>query len=220
MLIELPNSSEELWGTDPIMLPNTIPEAKFLGSTFYIGSKCKKCGGRIRYTNSSHCICKGWNDHRNRQDFKLGNIKKYIRFRLFSYARERAKRDNVDFNLDEEWLDNELEKTSGYCPALGIELKPGEGKATNNSYSIDRIIAKGGYTTENSALVSNLYNMMKNSAEHPLVMFEAGSFFLKGYLRLLASEDRRKYLKKTINFLTDLLERLNTEYERLTNEHD
>jgi hypothetical protein len=77
--------------------------------------------------------------------------------RLISNARDRVGYDKVllvpaDIRIPE------------FCPVLGIPLKPGKGQATANSPSLDRIDPNGGYTRENTHVISHRANMIKNNA--------------------------------------------------------
>lgn len=52
-----------------------------------------------------------------------------------------------------------------FCPALGIKLdyfRKGKGKQTNYSPSFDRLDPSQGYTPENTRIISNRANRLKN----------------------------------------------------------
>lgn len=54
-----------------------------------------------------------------------------------------------------------------YCPALGIKLdyfRKGQGKQTDYSPSFDRLNPDEGYTPENTRVISNRANRIKNNA--------------------------------------------------------
>jgi hypothetical protein len=87
--------------------------------------------------------------------------------RMFSSAKERAKRKGLDFNI--ELSDIVIPKL---CPILGIELFKGETKVRKNSPSLDRIDSTKGYIKGNVQVISNLANTMKNNAtEKELIAF-------------------------------------------------
>lgn len=83
---------------------------------------------------------------------------------LFSAAKTRSKRFDVPFNIQEfNIVIPEL------CPILGIPLKREEGKRTDASPSLDRIIPERGYVVGNIAVISDRANRLKNngtSEEH------------------------------------------------------
>lgn len=80
--------------------------------------------------------------------------------RLLSGARRRAKEIGVEFSLgvrDLRWPD--------CCPVFGTELLYGglrEGRDQRNMPSLDRISAAGGYTPENTVVISLRANIVKS----------------------------------------------------------
>lgn len=94
--------------------------------------------------------------------YKLNNPEKV----LLSLARSRAKRDNIEFNLDVS--DIAIPQT---CPVLGIELKRGIGKGPkDNSPTLDRIHPKIGYIKGNVIVISSLANKIKTSANYRQIL--------------------------------------------------
>ena len=77
--------------------------------------------------------------------------------RILRIARNRAKRDGLDFNL--ELCDIIIPE---YCPVLGIKLKLDNVKKQDNSPSIDRIDNDKGYIKGNIMIISDKANMIKN----------------------------------------------------------
>lgn len=66
------------------------------------------------------------------------------------------------------------------CPILNIELKVGNGKANDNSPTIDRIEPQKGYSKENIAIISHKANRIKNDAtieEHEAIVVYMINFF-------------------------------------------
>jgi hypothetical protein len=78
--------------------------------------------------------------------------------RMLINVRHRAKVNGLPFDLTEEDI-----VIPSHCPVLGIELIRSE-IATDNSPSIDRISCEGGYTKENSRVISQRANRIKNDA--------------------------------------------------------
>lgn len=80
---------------------------------------------------------------------------------MWSSARSRAKTKNLPFDIAKEDL-----VFPEFCPILGIKLSHAHGSYANkdNSPSIDRKIPELGYTKENTWIISNKANTMKNNA--------------------------------------------------------
>ena len=71
----------------------------------------------------------------------------------------RAKRLGVPFSL----LESDL-VLPAFCPIFGTPLKIGEGKQSNDSPSVDRIIGAAGYVKGNIVVISNRANGLKREA--------------------------------------------------------
>lgn len=87
------------------------------------------------------------------------NLKKHIENCLFRAARHRAKYRNLEFTITLE--DIVIPKI---CPLLEIELKKEDWKASDNSYSLDRIDNTKGYIKGNVWVISRKANLIKNNA--------------------------------------------------------
>lgn len=74
-------------------------------------------------------------------------------------AKNRSFKKGLDFNIDESDV-----FIPEICPVLGIPLKSQNGKASDNSPSLDRIDSKKGYVKGNVIVVSRRANMLKNDA--------------------------------------------------------
>lgn len=79
---------------------------------------------------------------------------------LISSAKTRAKRKNIQFEITED----DIKPLPKVCPALGIKLERGVGKAHNNSLTIDRIDNSKGYTLNNISIISYRANFLKCDA--------------------------------------------------------
>jgi hypothetical protein len=85
--------------------------------------------------------------------------KKHPEILLVNAARARAKKKNLSFNLTRESI-----KIPDKCPLLEIPLFTCEGKAGDNSPTLDRIIPELGYVEGNVWVISFKANVIKNSA--------------------------------------------------------
>jgi hypothetical protein len=78
---------------------------------------------------------------------------------LYNAAKKRAKDKNLEFSITLN--DIVLPKK---CPILNIQLEFNEGKAKDNSYSIDRINNQKGYIKGNIQIISFKANTIKSNA--------------------------------------------------------
>ena len=79
---------------------------------------------------------------------------------MFGNAKQRAKKSGVPFKL--KYDDVEVPKR---CPVLGIRLTHGwNGRSTDSSPSLDRLIPSKGYVKGNVTIMSKLANTIKSSA--------------------------------------------------------
>ena len=82
---------------------------------------------------------------------------------LFSSARARARKKNLEFTITESDIKQLLETTTE-CPLRKTEFTRGsDRKATDNSASIDRINSTEGYTKHNIQLISYRANVIKSN---------------------------------------------------------
>ena len=95
-----------------------------------------------------------------------------IEYRLFQTSQARAKKRNLDFNIE---LNDIF--IPDYCPVLNIKIdkrlfKKSSRRALDNSASLDRIDSLKGYIKGNIAVMSYLANSIKNegnAAEHDAI---------------------------------------------------
>lgn len=98
------------------------------------------------------------------------NIKTIVS-QCLSDARRRAKKKNLQFNIDADYL-NSIFPKDFICPILGYLMVPGKNKSTNTSPSLDRINPSSGYVKGNVEFVCLLANRMMSNAHGPdLVRF-------------------------------------------------
>jgi len=127
-------------------------------------SHCRDC--RIIYYKSITTIKKEKIKirHNIRMNERFDNpieVRKIRLKTLLIISRYRAKKRNLPFDLDKDWLDKNTPDT---CPALGIPLifNPRYGNHSFNCPSIDRIDNSKGYTKDNCVVVSKKANTIKN----------------------------------------------------------
>lgn len=84
-----------------------------------------------------------------------------------------AKEKDIPFNLTASYIESITPKM---CPVLGIPLRRSKQFAKNDSPSIDRIIAKQGYTKGNVIIVSKLANAIRRDAT-PEQILAVGQFY-------------------------------------------
>jgi|SRR5690554_1529436 len=87
------------------------------------------------------------------REFRKNNPEKF----LLKKAKERARERNLDFDISEE--DIEIPEV---CPVLGIALRAGKGKVTDNSPTLDRSDNSKGYVKGNVQVISWRANRLKS----------------------------------------------------------
>lgn len=92
---------------------------------------------------------------------------------MFARMKFRAAKLNVPFDIESADI-----PLVTHCPVFGFELKAGDGFATLNSPSLDRIIPELGYVKGNIIVISHKANMIKSSATPDEVM-QVAEFFKK-----------------------------------------
>ena len=85
---------------------------------------------------------------------------------LISGFRNRAKKQNVPFNLTVDDMKDLIKNAADICPALGVKMEIAKLYANDSNYSpsFDRIDPKKGYTKNNIVIVSNRANRIKSDA--------------------------------------------------------
>jgi hypothetical protein len=107
---------------------------------FGINNVCKKC--RVPLTKKDY-----WNIPIERL--------------MYNRAKSRAKKYNVEFNLDPEDI-----IIPEFCPVLGIPLFRGENVISDNTPSLDKIIPFLGYVKGNIIVISYKANRIKSDANY------------------------------------------------------
>lgn len=98
-------------------------------------------------------------------------MKRYRESRLLGWAKQRARKKKLPFNLTLEDI-----VIPDKCPALGIRLVPGEG--SSRSPTLDRIVPSLGYTRGNIVVISALANAIKSTGT-PSEILKVAKFYLK-----------------------------------------
>ena len=85
---------------------------------------------------------------------------------LISGFRNRAKKQNVSFNLTVGDMKGLIKNAADVCPALGVKMEIAKLFANDNNYSpsFDRIDPKKRYTKNNIVIVSTRANRIKSDA--------------------------------------------------------
>lgn len=78
---------------------------------------------------------------------------------MLQAARYRARQRGIPFEITEEDLTLPIS-----CPMLGIPIRSGKGKHSDNSPSLDRILPDLGYVPGNVVVISHRANAIKNAA--------------------------------------------------------
>lgn len=118
----------------------------------------KKC-----YTRWYNTTRRNKKSERLRQaEYRNNNFSKHMLTRFKS----KAKKEGRAFNLDEKWIDSQLQ--NNVCSVTGLSFvmpiyQPGKvGQSGPWSPSVDRINNNLGYTKNNCQLVIWMYNLAKN----------------------------------------------------------
>ncbi len=97
--------------------------------------------------------------------FDPNAISKSVAYQMLARAKNRALRLGLDFDL--ELSDIVIPEV---CPLLGIPLIKGDGVIHDNSPSLDRKRASGGYTKDNIWVISHLANKVKNNTTSEVIL--------------------------------------------------
>lgn len=86
--------------------------------------------------------------------------RKFPHLTLLYLARQRAKQNNIPFNLSAEDI-----VIPRLCPVLGCRLRHGKNKRPiEQSPTLDRIVPSRGYVKGNVIVISSLANRIKSTA--------------------------------------------------------
>lgn len=111
---------------------------------------CRECsGGSICIHDKKRSSCK-----------ECGPYKCWAR-QLYYSAKQRAKKANLDFGLDIDWI---IERLKEGCPVLKVPFNTIATKTNKLSATIDKFYPEKGYTKENSFVISHRANSIKSNA--------------------------------------------------------
>ena len=144
---------------------------------------CKKCGVtyphshfRTKYYRKNGKayvtgVCKICTNNRNkelttpeqreRRRILEAERRKQWDYTMFANAKQRAKRKNLDFDIDRKYIREIMTDT---CPVLGVKLERGVGYPQDNSPSLDRVDCTKGYVKGNLRIISDRANRIKRDA--------------------------------------------------------
>jgi hypothetical protein len=85
---------------------------------------------------------------------------------LLSAFKNRAKKQNVTFDLTVEDMRDLIKKANNVCPVLGVKMETSKLFANDNNYSpsFNRIYPKKGSTKNNIVIISTKANRIKTDA--------------------------------------------------------
>jgi len=136
----------------------TIVDSEARKKNRYFKCLCD-CGNyiykRICELNNSplHCGCKKYSTWNGVGDLPNKYVKKIS---------NRAKRKNIEFKIDTQYLWELFEKQNGKCAISGIKIFfPKKTSGTDGNASVDRIDSKIGYIEGNVQWVCKIINKMK-----------------------------------------------------------
>ncbi len=97
---------------------------------------------------------------------RVKNLRSYAAH-IINMAKARARKKNMEFSIDVDWLLSALEQQNLECAISGVRMaiSAGTGKRLFNGVSIDRIDNASGYTAENCWLVCYSINAFKGDAD-------------------------------------------------------
>ena len=108
-----------------------------------------------------------------------------------TFAKGRARNSGIPFSINFAWAWAEYKRLAGRCAATGVAFSfhpPVLGKGRKaaryspNALSLDQKIPGGGYTPENTQLVSNIYNRCKHAfSEDDVTSFAVALLTHYGY---------------------------------------
>lgn len=140
-------------------LKSYFPSDKYKKNTIGIKRPCKACRSKQHDLERRLSVMAFDTDQEiYEHDRHYGSINK-IKKQLINLARNRAKTKGLEFSITID--DISIPKM---CPLLEIPIKPGIGKHSHNSPSIDRIDSNKGYTKGNVRVISYKANAMKQDA--------------------------------------------------------
>lgn len=131
------------------IFPELLPDGWHENLLKFIDHKSRVCS-RKKWTSNN---AEYFKEYRKRTEYSDQHIA-----RILSAVKSRAKKLQVDFDLDVDWWNTNY---TGFCPILGIKLEFGNDDRWS-SPSIDRMYNKN-YIKTNCRIVSNRFNTLKGN---------------------------------------------------------
>ena len=141
---------------------------------------CKDCQNKEYKGRDKEKYNKWAREYRRKQknkEYEKAFRKKYLTSlngyvsKLLSGAKNRALKNNIEFDLDNQWLFDKLKEEK--CSVTGLTLsfeKSKEYRINPLSPSLDRINSDKGYTKENTRIVCWIYNLSKADYDDNVVL--------------------------------------------------
>lgn len=109
----------------------------------------------------------------------------YEAMRALRLAKKRASERGREFDIDEQWVSDELERNGYLCQLTGIafDVSIVEGGARPFGPSIDRLDNSRGYTKDNCRIILTSMNIMLNTWGDEIFEKVAKSFIRERNLR-------------------------------------
>ena len=142
---------------------NSLNHAEYRKKNYI--NKCNNCV-KIEKREQARLIPKEKIRERSKNYLAALKIKDPIRYsccQLSSSAQKRAKKFNMDFDINSAFL---IGISPIKCPVFNVDLIYGAGIKGKYAASIDRIDSSKGYTKDNVQIISYLANLMKSNATH------------------------------------------------------
>jgi hypothetical protein len=117
------------------------------------GKETTVFGNNIKRGSTKSCGCL----HKER--FTTHGKSKTPSYKFWHSAQGHAKRDRVIFNITIE----DIPSIPEYCPVLGIKLGKTDGKISDSTPSLDKIVPSLGYVKNNLQIISNRANRLKSN---------------------------------------------------------
>jgi hypothetical protein len=134
---------------------------------------CAKQAKNYRLNNKEHYKTLD----KNYRDYYHKSIKGYAS-KLFSGAKHRAKKKNIDFDITSEWVYNKLEPLICEVTGFALDIKKGGISKTHPLQpTLDRINNCEGYTTKNTRVTCWWYNVMKQDWDDEQIKILITTFY-------------------------------------------
>ena len=139
-------------------MENICKKCKCLNATFrknrLICINCERANNRENYYKHSSL-----EEKKERSLKQIERRAKNIIPWMLAACKSRAKKQNLEFNLDEEDI-----IIPEFCPVLGVKLVNSQGKKSHFSPSVDRINNNLGYIKGNIKVISWRANWLKSNS--------------------------------------------------------